>query len=309
MENIENEVLTKKKELLSDILKKIYGSSSVGLKHEYSGSGGIYGQYSSIKKEKIIVGGGNRFYDLFRYTFTNKTAQYHPDYKIKTFDKGAIFSRAFSKLKDIFDLDDSLIPKINYGTKKEEFERIGGNLFDCYSVVLDMIYKDNGLDIKRYRPKIEEILSSDLDNKPQKSQNDDYEKRQEAFMNSIIDINEKNFYKSGSLRNYLDIKMYADSKNIEIVDLNSESVTKFEDNKVYRYCCECFFAVVDGYDGYIRVSINLNGKEIGAMTSEKNWLNSSLLSNYAYDGLSRFCVCYFKYDQNRVFQFLQIGDE
>lgn len=337
MKSIEEMIIENKRKFLSDILKNIYGTSSVGLKNEFNTEGGIYGKYGSINKERFN-GEGNRFYELFRYTFMNKKAKYAIEHQRKRFVRKDIFIKSFTSLKRIFNLPDNLIPVIQYDMDDEKLNCIGDILYQCYSVVLDMLYKDNELDTERYRPKIIMILSSALDNKPDElnvennwsrvslifsseyekmdeASKRDYLKRKEAFMKEVSEMEDVNdsdmnwYYKSGSLGNYANIREYTYSKNIEIIDLDSEGVTEFEENRIYRYSCVCFFEY-DAIDkDLIITSIELNGENVSALTSKKNWRNVSVYTHYIRNSIPKGCVCYFKYDENRVFQFLQIGDE
>lgn len=311
MKEFEDKMLSDKIAFLSKMLKDTYGTSSIGLKYENDGEV-ITRKYGSIDKEKLTAGKDSRFYRLFEYTFTDKTARYSAEHKRKKFVRKDIFRKAFAYLKEVFDLSDSSVPIINSDTSDEKLQGIGNKLYKCYSVVLDMLLQEDELNIDKYKQKISEILSAVSENGSDELLNEDYYKRIEAFINDITDVadvsvsNMDIFYKSGSLNKYADIKHYAKSKGIEIIDFDSESVVNFAGNAVYRYFGECSFAVDNSY---ITVSIKPNGEEIGAFTSEKNWVNTSLLMNYVYQGISRECVCYFKYDKGKVLQFLQIGDD
>lgn len=140
----------------------------------------------------------------------------------------------------------------------------------------------------------------------------DYEEIKQGFFNSlsketpVIKSYKEIFYKSSMLRNYVDIEEYIKLKNVELVDLSSETVTNFKMNVVYKYTGECFF---ESIDNSIRVKIIYSKEKICAVTSMKNWINQSVISNYINENQSRYCVCYFIYDQGKVLQFLQLGEE
>lgn len=146
---------------------------------------------------------------------------------------------------------------------------------------------------------------------------DDCTKRKEEFLKSLLEekIKLKNsdmeiYYKSNILRNYIDIKEYIRKKNIELVNLDSETVADFKDKVVYRFTSECFFKYSNNYgvDTAI-VTINYNKESISAVTSIKNWINQSIIINYIANEIPRYMTCYFIFDNGNVFHFLQIGEE
>lgn len=337
-------IVSDKIAFLSKMLKDIYGSSSIGLKYE-NDKEVIIRNYGSINKEKLTTGKDSRFYRLFEYTFTNKEAKYSAECKRIKFERREIFKNAFDFLKNEFDLQNGLIPKVDYDTTDNEFNDMGKKLNHCYSFLLDMIFVEDEFKIDTYKPKINEILFDMSNNnslefyinkynlKPIKTifgdieynlksckaglfdnALDTYYKRKEAFIDrakNVIRDNESDmeiFYKSGSLTKYVDIKQYAQSKGLEIIDVNAECIEDYEyGNNIFRCCCECFFKFEK--DKFILVSINLNGEKVSAFTSEKNWVNTSFVMNYIYGESSRSCICYFKYDKGKILQFLQIGDD
>ena len=114
------------------------------------------------------------------------------------------------------------------------------------------------------------------------------------------------YYKSSELmKKYMDIDEYIRKKELDIVDLNSETITNFRERVVYRYTGKCSF---EYNNNKIISSIVYNGKTISSFTSERNWINQSILSQYVWDNKIRYCVCYFIFNQENVFKFLQIGD-
>lgn len=140
----------------------------------------------------------------------------------------------------------------------------------------------------------------------------DYEEIKQGFFNSlsketpVIKSYKEIFYKSSMLRNYVDIEEYINLKNVELVDLSSETVADFNRNTVYKYSGQCFF---ESIGDMVRVSIIYNKEKISAVTSFRNWINQSIITNYIYENKSRYCECYFIYDQAKVFQFLEISEE
>lgn len=141
----------------------------------------------------------------------------------------------------------------------------------------------------------------------------DYNKKREAFLKLVLEearlesSSMEIFYKSGMLKNCIDINEYIGNRNIELIELCGNQVIDFKGNVVYKYIGECFFEYIN--DNMIKVTIIYNGEEKSAFTSLKNWVNQSIISNYIFNNQSRGCVCYFIYDQGKTFQFLQIGDD
>lgn len=140
-----------------------------------------------------------------------------------------------------------------------------------------------------------------------------YEARRQKIFASIVADNIENnyleldiFYKSSELgKRFADIKEYIKFKKYDFVILNN-NVTDFQENIVYRYTGECFFEI--GERNEIITYFIYNNQKIQSYTSVHNWLNQSILSNYAYEGASRYFNCYFFYDQGRMFKFLQISE-
>lgn len=141
-----------------------------------------------------------------------------------------------------------------------------------------------------------------------------YEARRQKIFASIVADNIENnyleldiFYKSSELgKRFADIKEYIKFKKYDFVILNNNNVTDFQENIVYRYTGECFFEI--GERNEIITYFIYNNQKIQSYTSVHNWLNQSILSNYAYEGASRYFNCYFFYDQGRMFKFLQISE-
>lgn len=107
-------------------------------------------------------------------------------------------------------------------------------------------------------------------------------------------------------KRYANIKEYLEIKKYDFIILNNSNVTDFKPNTVYRYTGECFFEV--GKHDEIITYFQYNNQRIQSYTSTHNWLNMSILYNYAYEGASRYFNCYFFYDQGRMFKFLQISE-
>lgn len=115
------------------------------------------------------------------------------------------------------------------------------------------------------------------------------------------------FYKSSELgKRFANIKEYLKFKKYNFIIINNNDVTNFQKNIVYRYTGECFFEIDERNE--IIIYFIYNNQRIQSYTSVHNWLNQSILSNYAYEGASRYFNCYFFYDQGRMFKFLQISE-
>lgn len=115
------------------------------------------------------------------------------------------------------------------------------------------------------------------------------------------------FYKSSELsKKFANIKEYLKIKKCDFIILNNNNVEDFQPNTIYRYTGECFFEV--GEHDEIITYFKYNNQKIQSYTSTRNWLNRSILCNYAYEGASRYFNCYFFYDQGRMFKFLQISE-
>lgn len=142
---------------------------------------------------------------------------------------------------------------------------------------------------------------------------DNYYKMRERFfyaVNNLMSDTESSdmeiYYKSSELgKRYADIKEYIRKKEINIVDLNSETITEFRERVVYKYTGICSFK---SDNNKIISSIIYNGEKISSFTSERNWINQSMLDLYVNANKPRCCVCYFIFDQENVFKFLQISD-
>lgn len=147
------------------------------------------------------------------------------------------------------------------------------------------------------------------------SNDSDYNIRRANFLKELNNLlNEETsdmdiFYKSSILgKKYIDIMDYIQKNKMRLVDLNSNPTDKFENDTVYKYNCPCHFnRETDNFYSWVKVTIELNGTEISAETSENKWLNRSIVSNY--NNKSRNCTCYFIYDQEKVFLFLQISEQ
>ncbi len=140
-----------------------------------------------------------------------------------------------------------------------------------------------------------------------------YYKRLEQFhdavKNLISDTESSDmeiYYKSSELgKRYVDINDYIRKKGLDVVNLDSETVTEFKERVIYKYTGMCSFKCDNNK---IISSITYNGEKISSFTSERNWINQSMLDLYVSENKSRCCVCYFIFDQCNVFKFLQIGD-
>lgn len=160
----------------------------------------------------------------------------------------------------------------------------------------------------------EKKITKDICKYLQKIKEEEYNSKREAFFNAIDNPDLyapqsefEIFYKSSELgKRYVDIKEYLKIKKYDFVILNNNNVTDFKPNTVYRYTGECFFEV--GERNEIITYFQNNNQRIQSYTSVNNWPNQSILSNYAYEGVSRYFNCYFFYDQGRMFKFLQISE-
>ena len=153
-----------------------------------------------------------------------------------------------------------------------------------------------------------------MDEEEQPKFEPNYEQRRLAFIQYIMNnynqktINDSEmdlFYKCSKLRQYVDIKDYADKNSIDIIDLNTMNIKEFKSSEIYMFRGECSF---ECDNNWVIVHTNINGHAYDFTTSENNWVNWSFVVNYVKKNIPRRCICYFIYDQGKILQVLQIDD-